>query len=104
MNGIQVGEISKQWRGCGAEMMTDTDTFKIEFPDGTDVTQKAILLGATMLVVRLIVFTNRKRGFSPEVHLLRITCFSRKTTITTAVATIKREPYFSIDESHISHI
>ena len=51
--GIQVGEITKKWRGCCAESFTDTDTFKIDFPDNADVTTKAILMGATMLVVSL---------------------------------------------------
>jgi len=48
--GISVGEISKKWRGLCAESFTDTDTFKIDFPVGADVTTKAILMGATMLV------------------------------------------------------
>ena len=45
-----VGEIAKKWRGWLAEGLTDTDTFKIEFPDNIDVTTKALLMGATMLV------------------------------------------------------
>jgi len=49
--GIALGEISKKWRGCGAEAFTDMDTFKIEFPDNIDLATKALLLGATMLVV-----------------------------------------------------
>jgi hypothetical protein len=48
--GIAVGEISKQWRGCGVETLTDMDTFKIEFPDNCDLATKSLLLGATMLV------------------------------------------------------
>ena len=35
---------------------TDTDTFKIDFPVGADVTTKAILMGATMLVVSQDIF------------------------------------------------
>ena len=46
-----MGEISKKWRGWCAESFTDSDNFKIEFPTGADVTTKAILMGATMLVV-----------------------------------------------------
>ena len=53
--GITVGEITKKWRGCCAEAFTDTDTFKIDFPDNIDVTTKAILMGATMLVVRFFM-------------------------------------------------
>ena len=46
-----MGEITKKWRGWCAETLTDTDTFKIDFPDNIDVTTKALLMGATMLVV-----------------------------------------------------
>ena len=49
--GETVGEITKQWRGCCAESFTDTDTFQVEFPAGSDVTTKAILMGSLMLVV-----------------------------------------------------
>jgi hypothetical protein len=48
--GVTVGEISKQWRGCGVEVLTDMDTFKIEFPDNCDLATKSLLFGATMLV------------------------------------------------------
>ena len=54
-----MGEITKKWRGCCAESFTDTDTFKIDFPDNADVTTKAILMGATMLVVSLHFVQNR---------------------------------------------
>jgi len=49
-SGTNVGEISKQWRGFFSEAFTDTDTFKIEFPDSITLETKAILIGATMLV------------------------------------------------------
>ena len=39
--------------------MTDTDTFKIDFPDNIDVTTKAILMGATMLVVSYPTFLKK---------------------------------------------
>ena len=53
---MNVGEISKQWRGFFSEAFTDTDTFKIEFPDSITLETKAILIGATMLVVCIIWF------------------------------------------------
>ena len=58
-----MGEIAKKWRGWCAESLTDTDTFKIEFPDNIDVTTKALLMGATMLVVRffLVNYLFRKK-------------------------------------------
>ena len=46
-----LGEITKKWGGILTEMFTDTDTFKIEFPYNIDVTTKALLVAATMLVV-----------------------------------------------------
>ena len=54
--GITVGEIKKKWRGWCAESFTDTDTFKIEFPDNIDVATKALLMGATMLVVSILIY------------------------------------------------
>ena len=50
-----MGEIKKKWRGWCAESFTDTDTFKIEFPDNIDVATKALLMGATMLVVSIFI-------------------------------------------------
>ena len=50
-----MGEIKKKWRGWCAESFTDTDTFKIEFPDNIDVATKALLMGATMLVVSILI-------------------------------------------------
>ena len=49
-SGTDVGEISKEWRGCMKESFTDLDTFKIEFPQNITLETKALLLGATMLV------------------------------------------------------
>ena len=50
-NGDDVGKISKQWMGCFTEVFTNTDTFKIKFPENVTLEIKAVLLGATMLVV-----------------------------------------------------
>ena len=47
-----MGKIVKKWRGMLVETFTNTDTFNIEFPDNIDVTTKALLAGATMLVGR----------------------------------------------------
>lgn len=46
-----MGDITKKWRGWCAEALHDSDTFKINFPDNINVTTKALLMGATMLVV-----------------------------------------------------
>ena len=50
-NGDDVGKISKQWMGCFTEVFTNTDTFKIKFPENATLEIKAALFGATMLVV-----------------------------------------------------
>lgn len=48
--GETVGEITKKWRGFFAEALTDSDTFKIDFPGNIEVSKKALLVGATMLL------------------------------------------------------
>ena len=50
VNGMEVGLILKKWSGLGKEMFTDADTFSIQFPDGIDAKQKALLLGALFLI------------------------------------------------------
>lgn len=50
----QVGRISKQWSGLAREMFTDTDYFGITFPMDLDVRMKAVLLGATFLIVSIL--------------------------------------------------
>lgn len=49
----QVGKISKQWSGALREMFTDADYFGITFPLDLDVKIKAVLLGATFLIVSI---------------------------------------------------
>ena len=51
--GSSVGQIARKWRGCCEETFTDSDTFKVEFPSGSDVTKKALLIAATILIVSL---------------------------------------------------
>ena len=50
-SGMDVGLISKQWMGFLTEALTDKDTFRVNFPSNATLETKAILLGATMLVV-----------------------------------------------------
>ena len=50
----QIGKISKQWSGLAREMFTDADRFGIEFPLDLDVSIKAVLLGATFLIVSFL--------------------------------------------------
>lgn len=56
MEGIQIGNITKQWSGLVREMFTDADSFSINFPMDLAVELKAILLGACILIVIDISF------------------------------------------------
>lgn len=51
LTGAKVGKISKQWSGLAREIFTDADFFGITFPLDLDVRMKAVLLGATFLIV-----------------------------------------------------
>ena len=45
-----VGRISKHWSGILKEILTDVDTFGIQFPLDLDVKMKAVMLGACFLI------------------------------------------------------
>jgi uncharacterized protein YxjI len=49
-NGIETGEIVKNWSGLGKEAFTDADNFSVRFPQGALEEQKAVLLGALFLI------------------------------------------------------
>lgn len=46
-----MGRISKEWGGLLREALTDADDFGLQFPVDLDVKVKAVLLGATFLIV-----------------------------------------------------
>ncbi|KAK7603530.1 hypothetical protein V9T40_003529 [Parthenolecanium corni] len=48
-----VGKISKQWSGFARELFTDADFFGISFPKDLDVRMKAVMLGASFLILVL---------------------------------------------------
>jgi uncharacterized protein YxjI len=48
--GEELGKITKKWSGLVKESFTDADNFGITFPQGIDLSQKAILLGAVFLI------------------------------------------------------
>jgi len=48
--GEEIGTITKQYNGCCKEIFTDADNFGINFPVGADTNQKALLLGATLMI------------------------------------------------------
>lgn len=47
--GIEVGEILKKWSGAAKEFFSDADNFKIKFPVGAPIEDKALLLSAVFL-------------------------------------------------------
>jgi hypothetical protein len=50
LEGVEQGYIMKEWRGLGAEALTDANTFTIKFPEGSDTKMKASLLGTTFML------------------------------------------------------
>ena len=48
--GQELGKITKKWSGLAKETFTDADNFGIIFPQGIDLSQKAVLLGAVFLI------------------------------------------------------
>ena len=48
--GQELGKITKKWSGLVKESFTDADNFGITFPNGIDLSQKAVLLGAVFLI------------------------------------------------------
>jgi uncharacterized protein YxjI len=56
---LECGKITKKWSGLGKEVFTDADNFNIVFPNGVDIHQKSILIGALFLID--IIFFERSR-------------------------------------------
>ncbi len=48
--GAVVGKITKKWSGLFKETFSDADNFGVVLPEGIDLRQKAILLGAVFLI------------------------------------------------------
>ena len=71
-----MGQIARKWRGCCEETFTDSDTFKVEFPSGSDVTKKALLIAATILIVSSLYF-ELFISLINGVFINRISCFSK---------------------------
>ncbi|CAL4123367.1 unnamed protein product [Meganyctiphanes norvegica] len=59
-NSTLIGKITKQWRGCCTEALTDADNFCVTFPLDLEIRYKAILVGATFLI-DFMFFEKRKR-------------------------------------------
>lgn len=59
-DGEDLGRIAKRWSGLFKEGFTDADNFGVEFPAGTGLTEKALLMGAVFLV-DFVHFENTNR-------------------------------------------
>lgn len=53
---IVIGKISNTWAGFIRELSTNADKFGIQFPLDLDVKIKALMLGASFLIVSLFLF------------------------------------------------
>ncbi|NP_001410589.1 phospholipid scramblase 1-like isoform X1 [Rattus norvegicus] len=62
-----VGRISKHWSGFLKEILTDVDSFGIQFPLDLDVKIKAVMLGACFLID--FMFFESSRGQRPKLRL-----------------------------------
>ena len=49
-SGVSVGAITWKFKGCAREVLTDADSFLINFAPDMSVENKALLIGATMLI------------------------------------------------------
>lgn len=72
MTGENIGKISKQWSGLAREIFTDADFFGITFPLDLDVRMKAVLLGATFLIVSIFIFNIKIENRSSDVSVLKV--------------------------------
>nr|XP_034340141.1 phospholipid scramblase 1-like isoform X2 [Arvicanthis niloticus]XP_034340142.1 phospholipid scramblase 1-like isoform X2 [Arvicanthis niloticus] len=56
-----VGRISKHWSGLLKEILTDVDSFGIQFPLDLDVKIKAVMLGACFLIDFMFFESGRRQ-------------------------------------------
>ena len=54
--GVDVGAITWLWNGCAKQAFTDSDSFGVRFPAGANLQQRALVLGATMLLVSILKY------------------------------------------------
>lgn len=80
---IVIGKISKKWAGFIRELSTNADKFGIQFPFDLDVKIKALMLGASFLIVSLFLFCLAKREFS-EITIAPLLIFFLKSFRSTA--------------------
>ena len=59
---MDVGAITWQWNGCVKQTFTDSDSFGITFPTEANLKQRSLILGATMLLVSIILDKGKGGG------------------------------------------
>ena len=47
---FEYGKITKEWGGLAKEGFTDADTFRLVYPNDSDIKLKALFLGAAFLI------------------------------------------------------
>ena len=63
----ELGKIVKKWSGLAKEAFTDADNFGVVFPTGSDLSQKATILGAVFLI-DFVHFESHGGSSSQTVH------------------------------------
>ena len=49
-DGTQLAIISKKYKGCLREVLTDADNFELNFNEGLSIDTKVLILSATFLI------------------------------------------------------
>jgi uncharacterized protein YxjI len=63
------GSIRKSWRGWAGEVLTDSDTFGIQFPDGATTEEKKVLLAAVFLIDFIYFEGNAGMNYAPDIGI-----------------------------------
>lgn len=63
------GKIRKSWRGWAGEVLTDSDTFGIQFPDGATREEKKVLLAAVFLIDFIYFEGNAGMNYAPDIGI-----------------------------------
>ncbi|KAF2068656.1 hypothetical protein CYY_010020 [Polysphondylium violaceum] len=61
--GVEIGEMQRQYSGLTKELFTDIDNFFIQFPPNANADQKSLLIGALFLI-EILFFDGKSNGTS----------------------------------------
>lgn len=70
----RVGVVTKKWSGLAREYFHDGNSFGICFPVDLDVKIKAVLIGASILVVSIVESLKKSLNMS-QIHVLGLRVF-----------------------------